>query len=158
MIALLLTWLCWPWLIWRARARSGPPRKILLIQTAKIGDMLCATPVMAALHRAHPQAELTVLHDPVTTQIIAGHPAVQQRLALPTRAFRGLRGRWALLRLLRAGGYDTVLTLSPNLAFWLASIAIVIAAICFMLTKIELTEAEMEKTSALKVSHALELA
>ena len=47
---------------------------------------------------------------------------------------------------------------NPNLAFWLASIAIVIAAICFMLTKIELTEAEMEKTSALKVSHALELA
>lgn len=120
MIALLLTWLCWPWLIWRARARSGPPRKILLIQTAKIGDMLCATPVMAALRRAHPHAELTVLHDPVTTQIIARHPAVQHRLALPARAFRGLRGRWALLRLLRAGGYDTVLTLSPNLAFWLA--------------------------------------
>ncbi|MCP6582113.1 MFS transporter, partial [Klebsiella pneumoniae] len=47
---------------------------------------------------------------------------------------------------------------NPNLAFWLASIAIVIAAICFMMTKIELTEAEMEKTSALKVSHALELA
>ena len=52
MIALLLTWLCWPWLIWRARARSGPPRKILLIQTAKIGDMLCATPVMAALRES----------------------------------------------------------------------------------------------------------
>lgn len=47
---------------------------------------------------------------------------------------------------------------NPNLAFWLASIAIVIAAICFMLTKIELSEAEMQKTSALKVSHALELA
>lgn len=47
---------------------------------------------------------------------------------------------------------------NPNLAFWLASIAIVIAALCFMLTKIELTEAEMQKTSALKVSHALELA
>lgn len=47
---------------------------------------------------------------------------------------------------------------NPNLAFWLASIAIVIAALCFMLTKVELTEAEIEKTSALKVSHALELA
>jgi hypothetical protein len=34
-----------------------------------------------------------------------------------------------------------------NLAFWLASIAIVIAALCFMLTKIELTEAEMQKTA-----------
>ncbi|MRF68923.1 MFS transporter, partial [Escherichia coli] len=36
---------------------------------------------------------------------------------------------------------------NPNLAFWLASIAIVIAAICFMLTKIELSEAEMQKTT-----------
>jgi hypothetical protein len=31
---------------------------------------------------------------------------------------------------------------NPNLAFWLASLAIVIAAICFMLTKIELTDAD----------------
>jgi hypothetical protein len=37
---------------------------------------------------------------------------------------------------------------NPNLAFWLASLAIVIAAICFMLTKIELTEAECKKQRA----------
>ena len=55
MMALLLTWLCWPWLAWRARAaRATPVRRILLIQTAKIGDMLCATPVIAALRaRGH---------------------------------------------------------------------------------------------------------
>lgn len=46
----------------------------------------------------------------------------------------------------------------PNLSFWLASCAIIIAAICFKLTKIELTEDEIEKTDSLKVSHALELA
>ncbi|EAA8389855.1 oligosaccharide MFS transporter [Salmonella enterica] len=46
----------------------------------------------------------------------------------------------------------------PNLSFWLASCAIVVAAIYFMLTKIELTEEEIERTDSLKVSHALELA
>ncbi|EGK0962755.1 oligosaccharide MFS transporter [Salmonella enterica] len=46
----------------------------------------------------------------------------------------------------------------PNLSFWLASSAIVVAAICFMLTKIEMTEDEIEKNDSLKVSHALELA
>lgn len=46
----------------------------------------------------------------------------------------------------------------PNLSFWLASCAIIVAAICFKLTKIELTEDEIEKTDSLKVSHALELA
>lgn len=47
---------------------------------------------------------------------------------------------------------------NPNLAFWLASLAIVIAAICFMLTKIELTDADVARSESLKVSHALELA
>jgi ADP-heptose:LPS heptosyltransferase len=120
MMALLLTWLCWPWLAWRARAaRATPVRRILLIQTAKIGDMLCATPVIAALRAAYPHAELTVLHDPITSRIIAQQPGLR-RLAQPARAFRGLAGRRALLRLLRDGQYDTVLTLSPNLSFWLA--------------------------------------
>ncbi|ECF4168697.1 MFS transporter, partial [Salmonella enterica subsp. enterica serovar Florida] len=39
----------------------------------------------------------------------------------------------------------------PNLSFWLASCAIIVAAICFKLTKIELTEDEIEKTDSLKV-------
>ncbi len=47
---------------------------------------------------------------------------------------------------------------NPNLAFWLASLAIVIATICFMLTKIELTYADVARSESLKVSHALELA
>lgn len=41
---------------------------------------------------------------------------------------------------------------NPNLAFWLASLAIVIAAICFMLTKIELTDADVARSESLKVS------
>ena len=46
----------------------------------------------------------------------------------------------------------------PNLSFWLASCAIIVAALCFMMTKIELTDAEIQKTNSLKVVHALELA
>ncbi|MDP1109208.1 MFS transporter, partial [Klebsiella pneumoniae] len=47
---------------------------------------------------------------------------------------------------------------NPNLAFWLASLDIVIAAIFFILTKIELTDADVARSESLKVSHALELA
>ena len=42
----------------------------------------------------------------------------------------------------------------PNAAIY----CIVIAAICFMLTKIELTDADVARSESLKVSHALELA
>ena len=45
----------------------------------------------------------------------------------------------------------------PHLAFW-PVLPYRDCAICSMLTKIELTEAGDGKTSALKVSHALELA
>lgn len=89
MMALLLTWLCWPWLAWRARAaRATPVRRILLIQTAKIGDMLCATPVIAALRAAYPHAELTVLHDPIT-------PAASSPTSRACAVWRSRRGRFA---------------------------------------------------------------
>lgn len=47
---------------------------------------------------------------------------------------------------------------NPNLSFWLASIAIVLAAVCFMLTKIEVTLEEEKMTSSLKAVHVFELA
>ncbi|MCU6669015.1 oligosaccharide MFS transporter [Enterobacteriaceae bacterium H4N4] len=46
---------------------------------------------------------------------------------------------------------------NPNLSFWLASIAIVLAAICFTLTKITVTLEEEKMTSSLKVGNVLEL-
>lgn len=47
---------------------------------------------------------------------------------------------------------------NPNLSFWLASIAIILAAVCFMLTKIEVTLEEEKMTSSLKTVHVFELA
>lgn len=47
---------------------------------------------------------------------------------------------------------------NPNLSFWLASAAIVLAAVCFMLTKIEVTVEEEKMTSSLKAGHVFELA
>ncbi|MCU6666601.1 MAG: oligosaccharide MFS transporter [Leclercia sp.] len=46
---------------------------------------------------------------------------------------------------------------NPNLSFWLASIAIVLAAICFTLTKITVTLEEEKMTSSLKAGNVLEL-
>lgn len=46
---------------------------------------------------------------------------------------------------------------NANLSFWLASIAIVLAALCFMLTKIEVTVEEKKMTSSLKVGNVFEL-
>ena len=54
MIYLLLTLLLAPLLMLRARlARPSFPQRILLIQTAKIGDMICALPVLDAIKQRY---------------------------------------------------------------------------------------------------------
>ena len=45
----------------RRRAGSAPPRKILLVKFWGIGSILLLLPVMRALRKAHPQAEITLL-------------------------------------------------------------------------------------------------
>ena len=85
---------------------------------------MCGAPAKGCAPVATPgdggsDANGLILKAGFTSRIIAHQPGLR-RLAQPARAFRGLAGRRALLRLLRDGQYDTVLTLSPNLSFWLA--------------------------------------
>ena len=120
MIYLLLTWLVAPWLWWRAwRRQPGASGRILVIQTAKIGDFVATTPVFRALRRCLPQAEIVALLHPVTVPLAEGLDSIDRIIALPKQGFKGWAGkRWLLDQL--AEGYDGVLVLSPNLTTLLA--------------------------------------
>lgn len=121
MFFLLLTWLASPLLALRLLLTGKrEPAHILLIQTAKIGDMLCATPVIRALKARYPDARLTVLHAPVTRALIAGLPEVDQCLPVQSRDWKGLTGKFRLARMLAAGNHDMAIVLSPNLPLLLA--------------------------------------
>ena len=123
MIYLLLTWLAAPWLWWRAsRHKVGERQRILVIQTAKIGDFVATTPVFRALRQRLPKAEIVALLHPVNVPLAEGLDSIDRILSLPQRGFSGWAGkRWLLKQL--AAGYDSVLVLSPNLTtlllpFW----------------------------------------
>lgn len=121
MIYLLVTWLLAPW--WWCSAwmrRRTEPTRIAVIQTAKIGDMLCATPAITALRARYPNAELTVLHAPVTRLIIEKHPAVDATCTLESNSWKGVSGKMKLARRLASGRYDLALCLSPSLPLLLA--------------------------------------
>lgn len=122
MIYILLTWLFSPLLYLRLalRHRNPEPREILLIQTAKIGDMICTTPLLRAIKRRYPVARLTVLLHPDTEPILAHNPHVDGILRYCPQDFRGLRGKRRLVALFRQGDFDTTICVSPNLAFLLA--------------------------------------
>lgn len=123
MIYLLLTWLASPLLWLRTALRRSPVNnRILVIQTAKIGDFVATTPVFRALRRGFPEAEIVALLHPVNVPLAKGLDSIDRIIALPKQGFKGWAGkRWLLDQL--AEGYDGVLILSPNLTnllvpFW----------------------------------------
>lgn len=123
MIYLLLTWLAAPWLWWRASRRSkNEIRRVLVIQTAKIGDFVATTPVFSALRSRLPQAEIVALLHPVNLPLAEGLDSIDKIVALPPGGYKGWAGKRWLLGVL-GEGYDAVLVLSPNLTnllmpFW----------------------------------------
>ncbi|MBS1129074.1 MAG: hypothetical protein H6R16_76 [Proteobacteria bacterium] len=123
MIYLLLTWLASP-LLWLRAAlrRSSVNNRILVIQTAKIGDFVATTPVFRALRRRLPEVEIVALLHPVNVPLAKGLDSIDRIIALPKQGFKGWAGKRWLLELL-GEGYDGVLILSPNLTnllvpFW----------------------------------------
>jgi heptosyltransferase II len=121
MIFLLLTWLFSPLLYLRlALRRSNPePREILLIQTAKIGDFICTTPLFREIKHRYPQCRLSILLHPINAPLVAQNPHIDVTLCYQPADYRGLRGKLKLLNLLQAHRFDTTICVSPNLAFML---------------------------------------
>ena len=123
MIYLLLTWLVAPLLWLRAALRGGQrTNRILVIQTAKIGDFVATTPVFRALRSRLPGVEIVALLHSVNVPLARQLGSIDRIVILPKQGFKGWAGkRWLLGQL--AEGYDGVLILSPNLTnllvpFW----------------------------------------
>lgn len=123
MIYLWLTRLLAPLLRWRAGPAGGSvaasPRAVLLIQTAKIGDFVCTTPLLRELRRGWPDAELHLLIHPVNAPLARHNPYTARVHLLPAGGLKGLSGRLWLWRLLRREAIDTTICVSPSLALWL---------------------------------------
>jgi heptosyltransferase-3 len=63
-----------------------PPRpRILVVALRRLGDVLFATPVIASLRRAFPQAAIDVLVFADTAGILAGNPDIDRVIAMPPR-------------------------------------------------------------------------
>ncbi len=94
MIYVLLTLLVAPLLRALAgRGRPSAPRRILVIQLAKIGDLLCSTPVFRELKRRHPQAEIHVLADPLNAPLLRLDPHVAAGARSTSRRVQGTVGQ-----------------------------------------------------------------
>jgi ADP-heptose:LPS heptosyltransferase len=122
MAYLWLTWLFAPLLRHLAGRAPAGPQRIIVIQMAKIGDMVCTTPVFRALKARYPQAHLSVMAIAQNAPLLRVNPHVDAVIEADARQFRGLHGKWRLARLLRAAHADTLICLNAGAAYAVAAL------------------------------------
>lgn len=123
MIWLCLTWLAAPLLWLRLTFRQQRHvNRVLVIQTAKIGDFVATTPVFAVLRERLPSVEIVALLHPVNVPLAQQLSTIDRIVTLPPGGVKGWSGKRWLFRQLVAD-VDAVVVLSPNLTnlllpFW----------------------------------------
>ncbi len=125
---------------WQASRRSVPSPKllsprILLIRPDHLGDLVLTTPVLNALRERLPEAQITMMTGPWSSEVVARHPALDRLVSCPfpgfQRAARGPLEPYKLLlrtaRQIRQERYDLAINLRPD--FWWGAALLYLAAI-----------------------------
>lgn len=119
----ILSYLLYPFIWLASRAFSRPDGPVLVVQTAKIGDMICSTPVFREIKLAFPDRKLAVMADPLTAPLLKHNHRVDEIIEFDSSRHRGLLGRLAFASILRKKRFYTAVILLPNSAnlfipFW----------------------------------------
>src|ERR1700722_15129386 len=94
-----------------------PQKKFLVVQMAKLGDMVCTTPMFRAIKKTYPSARVTVMGSAINKEVLADNPDVDEYLV-----FEGVAATAPRLRARRfdaaflAGGPDIASALVASLA------------------------------------------
>lgn len=123
MLYLLLTWLFFPLLWLRAAIKqTSQPTNVAVVQTAKIGDFVCTTPLFREVKRRYPACRLVVIGHAMNAPLARFNPHVDEFVELPSGGLRGFSGRWWLANAFSTRNIDTVICVSPSTAAFVASL------------------------------------
>src|SRR5262245_3804994 len=87
-----------------------PPKKILIVQTAFIGDVILATPLPVAAHRLFDPCAVHFMAIPAAENLLERNPNIQQIWIYDKRGRqRGLRAWWQLAQEIRREQFDLAL-------------------------------------------------
>jgi heptosyltransferase-2 len=105
---------------------NAPPR-FLVINTAFIGDIVLALPLVQALRADKPDAHIAMLVIPAAASVLRNHPALDEIIVYDKKGGdRGLRAGFSLARRLKARRFDVALvphrSLRSALLAWYARI------------------------------------
>lgn len=85
-------------------------KNILIIQTAFIGDVILATPLIEKLHQAYPDCNIDFLLRKGNENLLTGHPKINNLYVLDKKNHK-IRNVIKMIRLLRKTKYDRVINL-----------------------------------------------
>lgn len=81
--------------------------KILIVQTAFIGDVILTLPLLQVLRRNFPNSKIDFMLIPRTAELLKNHPDVDEVIIFDKKGKdRGLRGLIRILKLIFAKNYD----------------------------------------------------
>ncbi len=108
----------------RAEKPASKPPRILLVRPDHLGDLLLVTPVLDALKAQAPDAHITMMVGPWSSEIVARHPAIDRLITCPfpgfLRAPQKALAPYIMLfnvaRQLAHLNYDLAINLRPD--FW----------------------------------------
>jgi ADP-heptose:LPS heptosyltransferase len=86
------------------------PKKILIIQTAFIGDVILATGALERVHRTFPETRIDVLVRRGNESLFANHPFISKCWVWEKKE-RKFYHLWKLIQLIRAEKYDLLINL-----------------------------------------------
>ncbi len=108
----------------QARKPCSATPRILLIRPDHLGDLVLTTPVLHALRAHAPNAHITMMVGPWSSEIVARHPDIDSLLTCPFPGFQRTAQKplapYILLasvaQQLRRGNYDLAINIRPD--FW----------------------------------------
>src|SRR5581483_6974743 len=89
-----------------AGAREGSMKRLLIRAPNWIGDAVMSEPAIRHFRATYPDARVTVLARPAIAELLAAHPAIDERIVYDPRRYMGLSGKWRLAEELRNRRFD----------------------------------------------------
>lgn len=84
-------------------------QRILIIQTAFLGDVILASPLWENLHRIYPASQIDVVVKKGNESLLSGHPFIENLYIFDKS--QKVKNLWKLGKTLRANNYDLILNL-----------------------------------------------
>lgn len=105
-------------------AKIDTPRRLLIVRLTALGDVIHGLPVLCALREAFPSTFLAWMVEGRASDILQGHPALDQLVRVPRRWLKSPREVWKVRNQLRQLRFDTTLDLQcltkSSVAAWLS--------------------------------------